>query len=450
MSSRALVALCALAALIWRVTLAQLTPVPSEDGVNYLWMAEQFAAGAWRAPLGEVFPPLLSLLIAGPLWVAQSLALDVSTFALAQVVLAVCGAATVWPVAALCALWQQGDANRARSAALVASLLVALPALAARYCAEVYTEPAFGLCVAHAALALARGRAVTAGLACALAFGLRSEALLLPLAALACAPRRAWRTAAVVGGIAGSAVAALAAWRYAAGHGFALLPKLAFNWDKAAVGGDESLPALARGLAALPGAWLEAFLLPGLLALPMLWHRRDRPAARALLLTLAGAVVVVLGFAVRRRFLVAWWPLLVPFAVDALLALPARLRYAALAASLGFGIAVGLRTTDASRLAERDVGQYLATQLRADEEFVTDLTRVRYFAGRRPLPPRHATAAELAAACADPRVRFLILGSNREHAATVRSRCPEFRLAELPAGLATRSAARGIAVLQRD
>jgi hypothetical protein len=442
-SSRALVALGALA-LAWRLTLAQLTPVPSEDGVNYLWMAEQFAAGEWRAPLGEVFPPLLSLLIAGPLWLAQSVQLEVSTFALAQVVLALCGAATVWPVAALCALWQQGDANRARRAALVGALFVALPALAARYCAEVYTEPLFGLCVAHAALALARGRAVAAGLACALAFWLRSEALLLPLAALACAPRRAWRTAAIAGG----AVAALAAWRSAAGHGFALLPKLAFNWDKAAVGGD-TLRALARGLTALPGAWLEAFLLPGLLALPMLWRHRERPAARALLLTLAGALVVVLGFAVRRRFLVAWWPLLAPFAVEALLALPARVRHAALVLSLGLGVAVGLRTTDASRLAERDVGRWLATQLRADEEFVTDLTRVRYFAGRRPLPPRHASADELTAACTDPRVRFLILGSNREHAATVRSRCPEFSLAELPAELPAACAGRGIAVLRR-
>jgi hypothetical protein len=52
--------------LAWRALVAALTPLPSEDGASYLWMAERFAAGEPAQALDEVFPPLTSLLIAGP------------------------------------------------------------------------------------------------------------------------------------------------------------------------------------------------------------------------------------------------------------------------------------------------------------------------------------------------------------------------------------------------
>ncbi|MHC5071182.1 MAG: hypothetical protein ACYTGO_11930, partial [Planctomycetota bacterium] len=46
---------------LWRVLIAALTVVPSEDGANYLWMAERFAAGDATGALSEVFPPLMPL-----------------------------------------------------------------------------------------------------------------------------------------------------------------------------------------------------------------------------------------------------------------------------------------------------------------------------------------------------------------------------------------------------
>lgn len=439
-------------ALVWRLALAWLTPVPSEDGVSYLWMAERFAAGDLRAPLSEVFPPLLPLLVAAPLWLLRELGIAVSTFATAQTVLAVLGAATVWPVARLCAAWSHVPHATAWLGAtwLGAALLVA-PGLAARYCGEVYTEPAFGLCIACAALGAARDRPLAVGLWSGLAFWLRSEAALLPLAYAATAPRGRRLPALVSVAACASAVLALAFWRAAAGHGFALLPKLDFNLPKAAM----STGGWAAGLLELPAAYFEAFLVVGAAAVPGAYLARHQPAARTLLLTLAGAAFVIVAFAVRRRFLVAWLPLLLPFATLALGALGPAVagRRGVLGAVLGLsfalGIAQGLRTTDTNRLAERDVGQLLATRLRLGDEVVTDLTRVRYFAGLRPLPPRHATRDELLAACRDPRARFLVLGTNRQHTAAVRAAHPEFQPLALPADLAKSAGARGLVVLQR-
>ena len=57
------------AAIVWRWLLAVRTPVPSEDGVSYLWMAQRFAAGDFARGLGEVFPPGFPLLLSPWLWV---------------------------------------------------------------------------------------------------------------------------------------------------------------------------------------------------------------------------------------------------------------------------------------------------------------------------------------------------------------------------------------------
>ena len=40
-----------------RLLVSVLTPVPREDGANYLWMAERFASGEAGLALSEVFSP---------------------------------------------------------------------------------------------------------------------------------------------------------------------------------------------------------------------------------------------------------------------------------------------------------------------------------------------------------------------------------------------------------
>ncbi|HLU39740.1 MAG TPA: hypothetical protein VK081_10160 [Planctomycetota bacterium] len=439
-----------LVAFAYRIVLAALTPVPSEDGASYLWMAQAFAAGDFRAPLGEVFPPLLPLAIAPliALPVPCALCLPHGTgdpaelaFFAGQCLLAALGALSVLPIARLAAVVSDG----APRMVLAAGVLAALPGLPARFCAEIYTEPAFALLVACAALAGLRGAFWRCGLLAGAAFWLRPEALLLPVAFCLSGTARAWRSLVP----AGAAVLALAAWRHAAGHGFDLLPKLAFNWGKANAGAADWLAAAARDLLALPPAWLEAFGGAGVLALGGLVVARRNAAARPLLLALLLGVLVVIAFAVRRRFLVAWWPLLVPLAVVALARLPQRWHLPLVALAAALGVAVGLRTTDSNRIAERDVARFVVGRLRPGEDFFTELPRVRLYAGRRPLPPRHLRADEIVAHARAPEVRYLVLLSGRATTPAVCAALPEFRPLALPGPLAGLAAARGLEVRAR-
>lgn len=439
MSSRRIVGLLSLVAFAFRAILMALTPVPSEDGVSYLWMAERFAVGDFVAPLGEVFPPLLSLL-AAPL-----IAAGLDAWLATQSVLALAGAASVWAGARLAAALAP-DPTRAREFAIAAGWLLAFAALPARYCAEVYTEPLFILVVALAAHDAVRERWIVCGAWVGVAFWLRSEALVLPLA-LAVTRRGAWRALLP----AGVAVAGLAGWRGIAGHGFDLVPKLAFNWSKSALG--DSAAALADGLSALPGAWFEAFGVAGVLALAgfAVWRG---VADRGLRLAMLLAVVVVIAFATRRRFLVAWWPLVVPYAVVGLGGLPIRLRWLALGAAVVSGGVLGLRTTSVDRLAERDVAQALRARLGKGEVIVSDLTRVVYFAGQRPLPPRHPASDELLALARAANVRFVVLGARRQGAGVVRAGLlgldpRAFEPETLPPALAVLAASRGLEVFKR-
>lgn len=428
-----------LLALAWRAVLIALTPVPSEDGVSYLWMAERFAVGDFAAPLGEVFPPLLSLL-AAPL-----IAAGLDAWLAVQSVLALAGAASVWACARLAAALAP-DPTRAREFALAAAWLTAFATLPARYCAEVYTEPLFILVVALAAHDAVRQRWLTCGAWAGVAFWLRSEALVLPIA-LALTRRGAWRALLPAGG----AVVGLALVRGVAGHGFDLVPKLGFNWSKSALG--DSVAALADGLSALPGAWFEAFGVAGGLALAGFALRRGS-AARGLRLALLCAVVVVVAFATRRRFLVAWWPLVVPYAVLGLSVLPGRMRLLALASAVVLGGVLGLRTTSADRVAEREVALALRARLGPGEVIVSDLTRVVYFAGQRPLPPRHFTPDELLALARAANVRFVVLGARREGFEAVRAGLlgldpRAFEPETLPPSLAALAATRGLEVFRR-
>jgi hypothetical protein len=395
------VAAILLAALLLRALAAEWTPLPAQDGVSYLWMAQRFAAGDFAAPLGEVFPPLF------PLLVAPWLALGAEPLIAAQLVLAFGGTLAVVACARL------AGGGQLRDDALLLAATLGLPI---RWCGEVYPEPLFLLASAAALDAGLRGAPWRAGLWSGCAFGLRPEGLAIPLA-LVWARRGAWPACVP----AALAVALLAAARGLAGHGFDPLPKLAFHAEKLALGdgGDPALlPRLLDNSRLLPAAWLEAFQLVGLLALAGLWLATGA-RGRALRATLLLGLGAILTFVVRRRFLSAWSAPVLALAYAALERVPPRARDWLVVACLAIGIWTGLRPTGADKLAEREVGEWLATQLAADEAIVSDLPRVVWFAGRRPPPPRHPTAAELAAAARDPKVRFVVLGARRETAREV-------------------------------
>src|SRR5262245_62262353 len=84
--------LLVVAAVCWRWLLARLTPVPAEDGVNYLWMAQQFAVGHEADALSEPFSPLWSLLLAVPI------ACGVEPMLAGQLLGCVCGGLLALPV----------------------------------------------------------------------------------------------------------------------------------------------------------------------------------------------------------------------------------------------------------------------------------------------------------------------------------------------------------------
>ena len=168
------------AGFVWRLYVAWLTPLPSEDGVNYLWMAERFAEGEFTQGLSEVFPPLLSLLAAVPI------ALGLDPLPAAQLVLCVGGSLAILALArATEVLVPRGG--------LCAGCLLAFAPLPVRFCGEVYTEPLFMLFGALAVWSGLVQRWWCLGLWSGIAFWLRPEALILPLAFLVSDHRRAWR-----------------------------------------------------------------------------------------------------------------------------------------------------------------------------------------------------------------------------------------------------------------
>ncbi|MCC6669578.1 MAG: hypothetical protein IT458_00840 [Planctomycetes bacterium] len=430
------------AAFVWRWVLAQLTPVPAEDGVNYLWMAQEFARGRLGAGLAEVFPPLL------PLLAAPGIALGLDPLLAARAVLCVAGALALVPIARL-------TAGATPAVRVVVIALAGASPLAARFCGEVYTEPLFVLLAALALDAGLRGRDWCSGLWAACATWTRPEGAALALAFALVRPRTAWRALLVVG----TAVAALALLRGALGHGYAPIAKLPILLERANVaGGDlrESLARFAQGALALPGIWIEAFDVLGVLGLAgaglVLFGRESARRREFLpLFVLLGLVLVaILAFVPRRRFLVGWLAVLAPFAALACRGLPQRWLGIVLVAGLAIGAVRGFRVTGSSRLVERDLGRYLATRLAPGEDVATDLTRVRWYAGLRPLPPRHFAAEELIAASLAPGVRFVVIGVLRPTAATWRAALgASFVPAALPAGLAERLPERGVEVFER-
>src|SRR5690606_14289761 len=123
------------------------------------------------------------------------------------------------------------------------------------------------------------------------------------------------------------------------------------------------------------------------------------------------ALVVV--FLPRRRFLLSWLPLVATFAGVGLAALPLRGRLPVTIVGVVISIVSGLRLQSTDRYGERVIGEYLGGRLAPDERVFGDMTRVLWFAGMRPLPPRHFTAEELVAGARAADVRYMVLARDR-------------------------------------
>jgi hypothetical protein len=420
----------ALATLLLGLALAARTPVPSEDGISYLWIAQQFAAGDFREALSTVFPPGFSLLLAPFLWLGvdpewAAIGLGIACTLLTLLPLARCAEAVV-PGGGLPAAW----------------LLAANPLLA-RLAVEVYSEPPFLLLMAWGTWWGLTGRFRRLGIAAAIGFWIRPEGLLLVPAFLAASPLRAWRSLAP----AALGVLLLAVLRWSLGHGFHE------QRDDLPQRGD-----LLGNLLLVPAAWFEAFGLVALLAL--LPHRvfvRDgaHPARGRLPLAVAAIlqIAVVCTFVVRRRFFLSAAVPVVALAGAVVARWRPRVQLVVVAVAVVLGAIVALRgTIDPDRAAERTVGVHLRSRLQPGRTVTGDLPRVVWFAGQRPLPPRRFDAARLAAMAGAPEVQFVVLATRRERdgePAVADLPGPDFAPAELPPELVDACRWRGIAVFQR-
>ncbi|MCA8941124.1 MAG: hypothetical protein KDB80_01075, partial [Planctomycetes bacterium] len=390
-------------AFLWRAFVSLLTPVPAEDGVNYLWMAQRFAENDVAAALSEVFPPLWSLAI------APFVALGIDPFRAGQFVAAVCGALTLVPVVRVTAIL-------CPAAVRAAAWFVIFAPLPTRLGAEVYTEPMFHLVAGLATWNAMRGRPVEAGMWSGFATWVRPEGILVAVA-FAIVERRAALRLLLSAAI---PVLALGLWRQRAVGEFIVFPKASFNadrlWDEVPGLLDFTWHWLGNAVE-IPWLWCEAFAVVGVLAVLGMFRGRSR-GSRPLTIMIALGIVLICGFLPRRRFLVSWFVAVVPLAAMALRSL-GRPRDAVFILAMLANILLSLRIQEPNRIAERRVGEYLGEQLAPGDLVAGDMTRVLWFAGRRPLPPKHFTADELIERARLPRVRFVVLGARREVTAEV-------------------------------
>lgn len=419
-------------AFLWRLLVATLTVVPSEDGANYLWMAERFAEGEASAALSEVFPPLLPLLVAPLTW------LGADPFRAGQVLLALAGALAVLPIVRA----SEAMFPKVPGAGRLAGYMAVVAHLPVRFAAEVYTEPLFILAGALALWAGTLQRWWLLGLLAGLGFWIRPEAALLPVGFLLFR-LRAWRALLPFVAL----VLLLAAWRAALDLGFDPVPKATFNWERT-VFAEGYLAGLLLNLLKLPWLYVEAFSLMGLVAIwGVVCHQR---LCKPILWIWLLVFLLVAAFLPRRRFLVGWMFTVAPVAAAGLIAFPRRWQDLLLTVVVVAGLLLSLRVTDPNRIAERDLGRHLQNVM-SEEDFVTgDMTRVLYFAGQRPLPPRHFTVQELVDLAAGSRpARFVVLATEKPTALAVEKRLGGFVRADLPQRIAKECADRGILVLER-
>ena len=245
--------------------------------------------------------------------------------------------------------------------------------------------------------------------------------------------------------------------RWLAGHAFDPLPILAFH------GARDDLPlrgAVLHNLPAVPGRWLEAFGLSGVLLLAWLLPRARRvlPKAPALWWQIALQIAVVCTFVVRRRFLLSCAVPVFAFAGAALARLRSPWRHwLLLAIALLGGVGAFRGGIDPDRIAERRLGEFLAGRLQPGEQVSGELTRVVWFAGQRPVLGDGKVAMvvdveQLAALATPASVRYFVVSirSKRASSRQIAERLvADFAPLELPVGLAELCDRRGILVLQR-
>jgi hypothetical protein len=309
---------------------------------------------------------------------------------------------------------------------------------------QIYTEPLFLLLAASAFLCGLRASWWSCGVLCGLAFWVRPEAALIPLALLfgGRSAWRAWRALVPLG----VAIVGLLVWRGLCGHGYDPVPKLAFiaahNVADQTGGPGFVLRSVAH-LALIPGRMIEAFAaIAGFALIGVFRGPRSRPG----LILLGMAVAVICCYVPRWRFLVNWMFTLVPLAAIGVGALPGVRWW------LGATIVVDLVLAstggvDPNRSAEREVAAHVRAQLVGDQRVAGDMTRVLYFAGQRPLQPRHHAAEELIAAGRE--AEFVVLRRGRDTTPAVVAGLRDHVPYPLPAGVADRAGDRGILVLRR-
>src|SRR5690606_23008338 len=106
--------------------------------------------------------------------------------------------------------------------------------------------------------------------------------------------------------------------------------------------------------------------------------------------------------------------------------------------------------SDDDRVAERRIGEYLGTLLEPRETVTGDLTRLVWFAGCRPLPPRRFDADRILAMAEPPNVRFVAIGTKRDTAAELEAGLRRrFVPLQLPPELEALAQQRGIQVHER-
>lgn len=436
--TRLVIASLAALAVFWVWAYALVRPVPSEDGVSYLWMAQQFAAGEWGAALSMVFPPGYPLLVA-PL-VSCGMAVEPAADAVNAIAFALC----LWPLAWIARHLSPGI----KDVPEYTCVLFMTGSLLLRVAAEVYSEPLFLLVMAWGTVAGLCGRYWLLGALAGVAFWIRPEGLLLPAAFFLAAPRQAWPAAlpAMLG------VVLLATLRWSAGRGFDPLPILGFHETRDDL---EQRGQFLANLLEVYGAWFEAYGPLG--ALLFAWAlppaRRVLPNAPALWWQIALQVVVVCTFVVRRRFLLSCAVPTIALAGAVLGRLPAAWRHVLMLALALYGIfGAALGRMDADRYAERDLGTWIAAWLEPGQRVTGDLTRVLWFAGERPLPPRHFDTRQLQAMAMADGVRYFVFSSNskRQSAGEIEAvLASDFDRVVIPEPVGSRCRERGIVLLQR-
>lgn len=431
-----------------RVGIGLQPAIPARDGANYLWLAQQVAAGRPGELFTNIFHPLYPLLVGGMLWLWPSLDPVVA----GRIVAAACSALAVVP------LWFATRALFGERAAGWAAAMFAIGNWFVRHPIECLSEGPFHLAVLGwaAAVFAPRPRAALGGALAGIAFLARPEGALCGLAGAIVLLRRGGVAIAlrhVAAAVAVGALLPLGAWL--TGAGLVLTPKAGFNWRIGVGGADDGVGFYLRELAKLPGdAWegLGYLVLP-LLLLGLWWaRRRDArpPHALWLALPLAAFVVVIPFVKSNHRFVSGLGALLLPFAGAAAARLAARPRRAWLLALLLVASEAKLwLAAPPDRSYERELGVWLGTQLASGEAVCSDVARLVWWAGTKPPPPRPLDADDLRTWATAPGCRFVALREGRTGGFVGELPALGYAPCDLPPAVAATAERGKIAIWQR-